>query len=145
MRRTPATSWRKKERKKKSFLEMQNIFWIKDYSSVHWEKKSWDKIWRWIHVPQKSLVEALVLHRQKKKRRKRGKIVYLDGIHYHYSCIVSPLFIMTRINVLPGMHTLDNRGGYYLVKSSSPMGKRAWKNKKYPSLLMSYKDSTLPL
>lgn len=61
----------------------------------------------------------------KKKRRKRGKIVYLDGIHYHYSCIVSPLFIMTRINVLPGMHTLDNRGGYYLVKSSSPMGKRA--------------------
>lgn len=60
-----------------------------------------------------------------KKRRKRGKIVYLDGIHYHYSCIVSPLFIMTRINVLPGMHTLDNRGGYYLVKSSSLMGKRA--------------------
>lgn len=69
--------------------------------------------------------EALVLHRQKKKIRKGGKIVYLDGIHYHYSCIVSPLFIMTRINVLPGMHTLDNRGGYYLVKSSSPMGKRA--------------------
>lgn len=74
---------------------------------------------------KKILVEVLVLHRQKKKIRKGGKIVYLDGIHYHYSCIVSPLFIMTRINVLPGMHTLDNRGGYYLVKSSSPMGKRA--------------------
>lgn len=74
---------------------------------------------------KKSLVKALVLRRQKKKIRKGEKIVYLDGIHYHYSCIVSPLFIMTRINVLPGMHTLDNRGGYYLVKSSSPMGKRA--------------------
>lgn len=73
-------------------------------------------------------MEALVLQGQKRGgggKKKRKEIIYLDGIHYHYSCIVSPLFIMTRISVSPGMRTLDNTGGYYLVKSSSPMGKGA--------------------
>lgn len=78
------------------------------------------------------------------KEQKKGEIIYLDGMHYHYPLIVIPLFIMTGISVLLDMGILTIAADITWLKASF-LGVKSPKNKEYQSPLTSYKDSTLPL
>lgn len=53
----------------------------------------------------------------------RGKVVYLDGAHCHYSSSVSPLFIMTGISVLLGARRLTIEADITWLKAGAPVGK----------------------
>lgn len=66
----------------------------------------------------------------------------LFGLHiHHYSCIVSPLFIMTGISVLLEMRLLTIEVDITWLKAWL-LWVKILKNKEYPSWLTSYKDST---